>query len=72
MYPQPLDALPAEVKNAENNFSEVSVYPPPSLMPVVRAGRLRNSSSWFGVTDWVLTFPSAVLSEASATTAWVA
>lgn len=54
-YPQPLDVLPAEVKHAESNLSEPSLYPPPFLTPVVRAGRPRSQSSsrQVGVADWV-------------------
>lgn len=55
MYPQPLDVLLAEVKHAESNLSEVSLYPPPSLTPVMRAGP--HSQAAADGLGWLIELP---------------
>lgn len=78
MYPQPLEVLPAEIKHAESNLSEVSLFTPtiPDACGESWETLFTSSSRQLGVGGW-LGYPSPpfhplVLSEVAATAAWVA
>lgn len=56
MYTQLLDVFPAEINHTESNLSEVPLYPPPSLMPVVRARRPHSQATAEGL-KWLIGLP---------------